>query len=95
MPDEEEMRLRAVVVECHRLSLAASSALEHPVHRVVYGSEAHRKLVEANAIASEQYEVAEAALKAYRKTKKLIWGLSLYSEKDAQIYRHRSRFVLP
>jgi len=33
----------------------------------------HEKLVEADATASEQYTAARAALKAYRRTKNLIY----------------------
>jgi hypothetical protein len=69
MLDQEEIRLRAVLVDCNRSSLGALSALEHPVNSVVYRSDAHWKLVETEATARLRYKAADAALRAYRKTK--------------------------
>src|SRR5579862_3089387 len=66
MPNEEEQRLLAEVKKCFRLTLAAWSALHHPVRSVVHGSLAHRKLVQADAVARLRYEAAKAAPRAYR-----------------------------
>ena len=66
MPNEEERRLLAEVKKCFRLSLAAWSARNHPVRSVVHGSDDHRKLVQADAIARLRYHDAKGALLAYR-----------------------------
>jgi hypothetical protein len=66
MPDEEEARLLAEVKYRHRVSLAAWAALHHPVRSVVHGSDDHRKLVQADAIARLRYHDAKGALLAYR-----------------------------
>lgn len=72
MPDEEETRLRETLTDCHGLSLDASFALAHAACNVANDYDAFRKLVEADATASEHYTLARLALKAYRTTKKLI-----------------------
>jgi hypothetical protein len=71
MPDEEEMRLRAAITDCRRLSLDASHALMHAVYSAANDNAAYLKLVESNAIASEQYTAARVALRAYRRAKNL------------------------
>ena len=73
MPDEEETRLRSALTDCHGLSIAASYAATHAVYGVASDNDAYLKLVEADATASEQYTAARAALKAYRRTKNLIY----------------------
>jgi hypothetical protein len=73
MPDEEETRLRAILTDCHALSLAASYALTHVPHSVANDNDAYQKLVQADATASEQYTAARAALKAYRTKQNLIY----------------------
>jgi hypothetical protein len=72
MQDEEETRLRSAVTDCRRLSLAASYALTHATRSVTNDDGAYRKLVEAEAIAKEQYMAARLDLKVYRTTKRLI-----------------------
>ena len=72
MRDEEETRLRAAISDCRRLSLAASYALTHATRSVAHDDGAYRQLVEADAIAKEQYLAARLALKVYRTTKRLI-----------------------
>jgi hypothetical protein len=72
MPEQEEMRLRAALTDCHGLSLSASYALTHAVQSVANDNDAYLKLVEANATASVQYTAARVALRAYRTTRKLI-----------------------
>lgn len=72
MPDFEETRLHVALVDCHGLSLDASYALTHAACSVANDYDAFRKLVEADATASEQYTAARMALKAYRVAKKLI-----------------------
>ncbi len=72
MPDLEETRLHAALVGCHGLSLDASYALSHAACNVANDYAAFRKLVEADATATEQYKAARVALHAYRKTKYLI-----------------------
>jgi hypothetical protein len=72
MPDKEETRLRAAVRDCRRSSFAASYTLTHAVRSVVNDHDAYRKLLKADATASEHYTAARMALKAYRTTKKLI-----------------------
>jgi hypothetical protein len=69
MPDDEETRLLAVLKDCHWLSRVALDALTRPVHSVIMGSAAHHKLIEAEKVASEQYETAKAALWAWRNPK--------------------------
>jgi hypothetical protein len=66
MPDEEEARLLAALTECHWLSLAASAALKRPIHSVVNGSNAHRKLAETDAAARAACNAARLALREYR-----------------------------
>jgi hypothetical protein len=63
---EEETRLLADLTECHRLMMVASSALTHPVHSMVRGSDDHRKLVEADRAARTQHKAALLALRVYR-----------------------------
>jgi hypothetical protein len=65
-PDEEEARLLADGNKCHELSLAARAALFHPLHSIIDGSEAHQKLLEANATARLRYVAARTARHAYR-----------------------------
>ena len=72
MPNEEETRLRALLTDCHVLSLAASYALTHAVRGVANDNNAYRKLVETDATAGVQYTAARVALKAYRRKNKLI-----------------------
>ena len=72
MPDEEETRLHAALTDCHGLSLDASYALTHAVQSVADDNDAYLKLVEADAIAKEQYLDARLTLKVYRTTKRLI-----------------------
>jgi hypothetical protein len=69
-PDTQQARLLAAVVKSHQHYLAASSALLHPVHIVFNGSEAHRRLIEAERAASEQYETDRLALRAWRNQKR-------------------------
>jgi len=66
MRDQEETRLRAAVTDCRRLSLAAAYVLTHVTQSVANDNGAYRKLVEADAIAKEQYLAARLALKDYR-----------------------------
>lgn len=70
MPDKQEARLLAEFVECQRVSSAASSALTHPIRRVVYLSEAHQELLETNAEAQVKLACARASLRAYRTVQK-------------------------
>jgi hypothetical protein len=73
MPDEEETRLHAALVDCHGLSLDASYALTHAARSVANDNDAYRKLLEADATASGQYTAARAALKSYRTTKNMFY----------------------
>jgi hypothetical protein len=66
MRDEEETRLLAVLKDCGWLSRVASDALTRPVHSVIHGSNAHRKLVEADAAARVTHAAALLALRTYR-----------------------------
>ena len=70
MPDEEETRLLAALKERHWLSRFASDALTRPIHSVVYGSDAHRKLVEADATAKMNHAAALLAWRVYRQQEK-------------------------
>jgi hypothetical protein len=62
MLNEEETRLRAVVTDCHGLSLDASYALTS----AVYGVANYLKLAEKDAVARAAYNAARLALRAYR-----------------------------
>ena len=66
MPDQEETRLLAALKDCRWLSLVAADKLTRPMHRVIYGGGAHRKLVEADTIARVNYKAALIALTTYR-----------------------------
>jgi hypothetical protein len=66
MPHIEETRLIAVVTKSQHLYHAAWSALVHPVHSVITGSDAHLLLMGTERAASEQYKTDEAALRAWR-----------------------------
>jgi hypothetical protein len=72
MRDEEETRLRSAVTDCRHLSLAASYALTHANRSVANDDGAYRKLVDADAIAKEQYLAARLSLKVHRTIKILI-----------------------
>ena len=67
MPDEEEARLLATLNDCHWLSRVASDALTRPMHSVVMGGDAHRKLVAADATARVNHAAALLAWRAYRR----------------------------
>jgi hypothetical protein len=67
---EEEARLLDALTECQRLSLAALSALKHPVRSVLYKSEEYEKLVGADAAARVNYDAARVALQVWRTAEK-------------------------
>ena len=69
MPDKEETRLCAALRDCLWSSRVASDALTRPMYSVVFGSAAHRKLVEADATARVNHDAALSALRAYRVAK--------------------------
>jgi hypothetical protein len=70
VPDKEETRLLDALKDCDWLSRAASDALTRPMHSVIHGSDAHRKLVEAEAATRVNYARALLALRAYRAAEK-------------------------
>ena len=75
---EEETRLVAELKRCHWLSRFASDALTRPMYRVIGGSAAHHKLIEADRAAREQYETARTALHAWRNPEPHVSGASVF-----------------
>jgi hypothetical protein len=67
MPDEEEARLLAVLKGCLWSSRVASDALTRPMHSVIIGGAAHRKLMEAEATARVNHAAALLAWRAYKR----------------------------
>jgi hypothetical protein len=65
MPDKEETRLLAALKDCRWLSRVATDALTRPMHCVIVGSDAHRKLVEADGTASMNHAAALLAWRTY------------------------------